>query len=86
MKNIKFLARNLTVFSFNDIFMMAEMLKEELQEKLNKMSKENILNKTTQGHIYCDFNYMPPPTTPTVKGEYVKFSEKHYGKRKSFST
>lgn len=47
MKNIKFLARNLTVFSFNDIFMMAEMLKEELQEKLNKMSKENILNKTT---------------------------------------
>ena len=46
MKNIKFLARNLTVFSFNDIFMMAEMLKEELQEKLNKMSKENILNKT----------------------------------------
>lgn len=94
MKKIKFLVRKLKTFTFNDIFLMAEIPKEELQEKLNKLIEENILKRTTQGYIYCDFDYMPPPTAPTVKGEsitfvededYVKFSENDYCKMKSLS-
>ena len=94
MKKVKFLARKLKAFSFNDIFSLAELPKEELQEKLDKLVEENILKKTTQGYIYCEFDYVPPPTAPTVKGEavtfvrdddYVKFSENDYGKMKSLS-
>ena len=94
MKKVKFLARKLKAFSFNDIFSLAELPKEELQEKLDKLVEENILKKTTQGYIYCEFDYIPPPTAPTVKGEavtfvrdddYVKFSENNYGKMKSLT-
>lgn len=94
MKKVKFLARKLKAFSFNDIFSLAEMPREELQEKLNKLVEENILKNTAQGYIYCEFDYIPPPTVPTVKGEtvtfvrdddYVKFSENNYGKMKSLT-
>lgn len=94
MKKVKFLARKLKAFSFNDIFSLAEMPREELQEKLNKLIEENILKHTAQGYIYCEFDYIPPPTAPTVKGEavtfvrdddYVKFSENNYGKMKSLT-
>lgn len=94
MKKVKFLARKLKAFSFNDIFSLAEMPREELQEKLNKLIEENILKNTAQGYIYCEFDYIPPPTAPTVKGEavtfvrdddYVKFSENNYGKMKSLT-
>lgn len=55
MKKVKFLARKLKAFSFNDIFSLAEMPREELQEKLNKLVEENILKNTAQGYIYCEF-------------------------------
>ena len=94
MKKVKFLARKLKAFSFNDIFSLAELQKAEMQEKLDNLVDENILKKTAQGYIYCEFDYVPPPTAPTVKGEavtfvrdddYVKFSENDYGKMKSLS-
>ncbi len=94
MKKVKFLARKLKAFSFNDIFSLAEMPREELQEKLNKLVEENILKNTAQGYIYYKFDYIPPPTAPTVKGaavtfvrddDYVKFSENNYGKMKSLT-
>lgn len=52
------------------------------------------MKNTAQGYIYCEFDYIPPPTAPTVKGEavtfvrdddYVKFSENNYGKMKSLT-
>ena len=94
MKKIKFLARKLKTFTFNDIFTLAETPKVELQEKLDKLVEENVLKETSQGYIYCEIDYMPPPTAPVVKDEtvrfinnedYINFSENDYGKMKSLS-
>ena len=94
MKKIKFLSRKLKTFTFNDIFLLAETPKEELQEKLNKLVKENVLKKTAQCYIYCEFDYIPEPIVQTVKKEsvtieknddFAKFAQKDYGNMKSLT-
>ena len=94
MKKIKFLSRKLKTFTFNDIFLLAETPKEELQEKLNKLVEENVLKKTAHGYIYCEFDYLPQSTLQTVKKEpvtivknddFVKFAQKDYGNMKSLT-
>lgn len=45
MKKVKFLARKLKAFSFNDIFSLAEMPREELQEKLDKLVEKKYFEK-----------------------------------------
>ena len=72
-KKICYLSRKLKAFTFEELYVLAETPKEELKQILQTMVKENILKETSQGYVYCEFDYFPQPTEPKVKAESVKF-------------
>lgn len=72
-KKICYLSRKLKAFTFEELYVLAETPKDELKQILQTMVKENILKKTSQGYVYCKFDYVPPPAKPEVKAETVKF-------------
>lgn len=84
MKKIRYLSRKLKAFTFEDMFLLAEAPKEELQNALQELITEGVLKKTTQGFVYCEFKQIPPSTEPVVRDfvqrgvqekEFVKFTE-----------
>ena len=70
---ICYLSRKLKAFTFDELFVLAETPTDELKQILRTLVKENILKETSQGYVYCEFDYIPPPTEPKVKAESVKF-------------
>lgn len=72
-KKICYLSRKLKAFTFEELYVLAETPKDELKQILQTMVKKNILKETSQGYVYCEFDYFPPPTEPKVKAESVKF-------------
>ena len=73
MEKIIYLARKLKVFTFNDIFLLAETSKEELKNSLQKLVKEGVLKNTNQGFIFGKFKQIPPPAEPAVKSAKTRF-------------
>lgn len=73
MKKIRYLSRKLKAFTFDEIFMLAETPKDELLKALQELINEEVLKKTNQGYIFCEFKQIPPPTEPVVKNESIKF-------------
>lgn len=73
MNKVKYLSECLKSFTFDDMYMLAETPKEELQEALQELINENILKKTQQGYIYCELEQIPLPTEPVVRNETTKF-------------
>ena len=89
MEKIIYLARKLKAFTFDEIYMLAEMSKEELNLILEKLVSENILKEDAQGYLFIKGldNWRPKGsvrTKPFVEGaEYEKFKqEKPKGKIK----
>ncbi len=88
MEKLIYLARKLKAFTYNEIFMLAEMPKEELNQLLEQLITENVIKKDTQGYLFIkDFeNFEPPKTTrvkPFIEGsEYDKFKQKQKEKEK----
>ena len=66
MEKIIYLARKLKAFTFDEIYMLAEIPKEELKLILEKLVSENTLKEDTQGHLFIKGldNYRP-------KGSYL---------------
>ncbi len=94
MKKIRYLSRKLKAFTFEDIFLLAETPKEELQTELQELIKEGVLKKTNQGFVYSEFIQIPPPTESLVKNiatrvihneDFVKFAEFYTPKARNLS-
>ena len=55
MEKIIYLARKLKAFTFEDIFMLAEMRKDALEQNLAELVKNGILKQDSQGYVFIDF-------------------------------
>ena len=55
MEKIIYLARKLKAFAFEDIFMLAEMRKDALEQNLAELVKSGILKQDSQGYVFIDF-------------------------------
>ena len=82
MEKLIYLARKLKAFTYNEIFMLAEMPKEELNQILEQLVTENVIKEDSQGYIFIkDFNDFESPKTKRAKpfieeSEYDKFKQK----------
>ncbi len=52
MDKIIYLAQKLQAFTFDDIFILAEIEKDKLTNMLEELVRANILNKNTQGYVF----------------------------------
>lgn len=81
MEKIIYLARKLKAFTFDEIFMLAEMPKEELSLMLEQLISENVLKEDSQGYLFIKGldDWCPKGsirTKPFVEGsEYDKFKQ-----------
>ena len=84
MEKIIYLARKLKAFTFDEIYMLAEMSKEELNLILEKLVSENILKEDAQGYLFIKGldNWRPKGsvrTKPFVESaEYEKFKQESF--------
>lgn len=56
MKKIQYIARKLKTFTFDEIYLISETPKEQIEEILQRLENENFLKKTPQGYIYCEYS------------------------------
>ena len=81
MEKIIYLARKLKAFTFDEIFMLAEIPKEELSLMLEQLISENVLKEDSQGYLFIKGldDWRPKGsirTKPFVEGsEYDKFKQ-----------
>lgn len=81
MEKIIYLARKLKAFTFDEIFMLAEIPKEELSLMLEQLILENVLKEDSQGYLFIKGldDWRPKGsirTKPFVEGsEYDKFKQ-----------
>lgn len=54
MEKIIYLSKKLKAFTFDEIFLLAEMQKEELEKSLNELVENGTLKQDTQGYIYIE--------------------------------
>ena len=54
MEKIIYLARKLKAFTFEDIFMLAEIRKDALEQNLTELVKNGILKQDSQGYVFID--------------------------------
>lgn len=54
MKKIIYLSKKLKAFTFDEIFLLAEMEKESLEKCLNELIENGTLKQDTQGYIYVE--------------------------------
>ncbi len=54
MEKIIYLSKKLKAFTFAEIFLLAEMEKENLEKCLNELIENETLKQDTQGYIYID--------------------------------
>lgn len=54
MEKIIYLSKKLKAFTFDEIFLLAEMEKENLEQCLNELIKNGTLKQDTQGYIYVE--------------------------------
>ena len=81
MEKIVYLARKLKAFTFDEIFMLAEMPKEEISSILEQLISENVIKEDSQGYLFIKGldDWRPKGsirTKPFVEGsEYDKFKQ-----------
>lgn len=75
MKKVLYLARKLKAFTFNDIYILAEIDKNELEKILAKLVEDSILKKDSQGYIYIEEKIAPIQQKPksTSNQKYALF-------------
>ena len=84
MEKINYLSQKLNAFTFDEIFILAEMSKGELTKNLKQLVKEGTLKETSQGYVFVAKNDNKlgfKPTTPNKvrfvrNDEYIKFKPK----------
>ena len=84
MEKINYLSQKLNAFTFDEIFILAEMSKDELTKNLKQLVKEGTLKETLQGYVFIAKNDNKlgfKPTTPNKvrfvrNDEYIKFKPK----------
>lgn len=54
MEKIIYLSKKLKAFTFDEIFLLAEMEKESLEKCLNELVENGTLKQDTQGYIYVE--------------------------------
>ena len=54
MEKIIYLPKKLKAFTFDEIFLLAEMEKENLEKFLNELVENGTLKQDTQGYIYVE--------------------------------
>lgn len=54
MEKIIYLSKKLKAFTFDEIFLLAEMEKESLEKSLNELVENGTLKQDTQGYIYVE--------------------------------
>lgn len=54
MEKIIYLSKKLKAFTFDEIFLLAEMEKESLEKCLNELIENETLKQDTQGYIYVE--------------------------------
>ena len=54
MEKIIYLSKKLKAFTFDEIFLLAEMEKESLEKCLNELIENGTLKQDTQGYIYVE--------------------------------
>lgn len=54
MEKIIYLSKKLKAFTFDEIFLLAEMEKENLEKSLNELVENGTLKQDTQGYIYVE--------------------------------
>ena len=54
MEKIIYLSKKLKAFTFDEIFLLAEMEKESLKKCLNELIEKGTLKQDTQGYIYVE--------------------------------
>lgn len=54
MEKIIYLSKKLKAFTFDEIFLLAEMEKEKLEKCLNELVENGTLKQDTQGYIYVE--------------------------------
>lgn len=81
MEKIVYLARKLKAFTFDEIFMLAEIPKEEISSILEQLISENVIKEDSQGYLFINGldDWRPKGsirTKPFVEGsEYDKFKQ-----------
>ncbi len=87
MEKLIYIARKLKAFTYNEIFMLAEMPKEELSQLLEQLVAENVIKEDTQGYLFIkDFENLELSKTTRVKpfieeNKYDKFKQKPKDKK-----
>ena len=74
MEKIIYLARKLKAFTFEDIFMLAEMRKDALEQNLAELVKNGILKQDSQGYVFIDFKQQNKNQQKTKIATFIETS------------
>ncbi len=77
MEKIIYLSKKLKAFTFDEIFLLAEMEKESLEKCLNELVENGTLKQDTQGYIYVEH-------IPTIIKDIIKSSNTKKQKTENF--
>ena len=77
MEKIIYLSKKLKAFTFDEIFLLAEMEKESLEKCLNELIENRTLKQDTQGYIYIE-------QIPAIIKDIIKSSNTKKQKTKKF--
>lgn len=77
MEKIIYLSKKLKAFTFDEIFLLAEMEKESLEKCLNELVENGTLKQDSQGYIYVEH-------IPTIIKDIIKSSNTKKQKTENF--
>ena len=77
MEKIIYLSKKLKAFTFDEIFLLAEMEKESLEKCLNELIENRTLKQDTQGYIYIE-------QIPAIIKDIIKSSNNQRQKTENF--
>ena len=77
MEKIIYLSKKLKVFTFDEIFLLAEMEKENLEKCLNELIENGTLKQDAQGYIYVE-------QIPTIIKDIIQSSNSKKQKTENF--
>ena len=77
MEKIIYLSKKLKAFTFDEIFLLAEMEKENLEKCLNELVENGTLKQDAQGYIYVEY-------IPTMIKDIIQSSNSKKHKAEKF--
>ena len=74
MNKIIYLSRKLKAFTFEDIFMLAEMPHEILEQNLSELVRNGILKQDTQGYVFINLKQQNENQQKTKIATFIETS------------